>query len=109
MKIPSTADIHRDPNLASLALALLMSHENRRRPKDHIVKAQRPIEDEVEAESLANPFLGPILRAAWQAGRGCILPDIVNIYHAARDCLLLEHQMKDEKAAKAAQARKENP
>ena len=89
MKVPSTADIHEDPTLASLAVAMLMSCEPRTRPAAHIVQAQRPLTEEVDAEALADPHLAPLLKAAWAAGRGCILLDLINLYYAGRDGLRL--------------------
>ena len=89
MKVPNTAEINRDPMLASLAVAMLMSCELRHRPAAHIVQAQRPLAEEVDAAALADPYLEPVLRAAWAAGRGCILLDLVNLFYAGRDGLRL--------------------
>ncbi len=98
MKIPSISEINRDPTLASLAVALHMPHEKRGHPSAHVVQSQRPLEEEVDAAALADPYLAPILKAAWAAGRGCILPDLINLFYAAKDGLRLARQQDNERS-----------
>ena len=79
----SQSDIDRDPTLGALALTQNLDTRIRGRNR-YAIENQPPIEDCVSREHLEDPYLGPILRAAYAHGRAGLLKTLAEIYDEER-------------------------